>query len=261
MRTEVVALAHGDPAHLAVISDFDGSLSQIVDAPDDAVALPAARDALAAVARRAGLVAVVSGRPVAFLRDRLTIDDVRYVGQYGLEWTDDDGAVAYDARAEPYLDAVARAADEAEARFPTLWVERKGRLAVTLHWRMHPEVGDDATRWSDEAGARLGLTVYPTRMARELRPPVPVDKGTAVGALLDAHRAIERACFAGDDHGDLAAFDALRDRRDSGRLRHAVRIAVRSDEAPPDLLARADVAVDGPAGLAALLDELARALS
>ncbi|HEX4778629.1 MAG TPA: trehalose-phosphatase, partial [Acidimicrobiia bacterium] len=63
MRTEVVALAHGDPAHLAVISDFDGSLSQIVDAPDDAVALPAARDALAAVARRAGLVAVVSGRP------------------------------------------------------------------------------------------------------------------------------------------------------------------------------------------------------
>ena len=51
------------------------------------------------------------------------------------------------------------------------------------------------------------------------------------------------------------------DNRDDDRLRRAVRIAVRSDEAPPELLARGDVVVDGPAGLAALLDELARALS
>ncbi len=257
----VATLADGDAARLAVLSDFDGSLSLIVDEPDDAVALPAARDALAAVARRAGLVAVVSGRPVAFLREQLPIDGLRYVGQYGLEWTDDNGAITYDDRAEPYLDAVARVADEADARFPSAWIERKGRLAVTLHWRMHPELGDDVTRWADDAAARHGLAVYPTRMARELRPPVPVDKGTAVDALLDAHPAIDRACFAGDDHGDLAAFQALRDHRAAGRLRDAVRIAVRSDEAPPDLLARADVAVDGPAGLAALLDELARSLS
>jgi trehalose 6-phosphate phosphatase len=257
----VAALAHGDPARLAVLVDFDGSLSPIVDEPDDAIALPAARDALQRVARPAGLVAVVSGRPVAFLRERLALDGVRYVGQYGLEWTTDDGAVAYDMRAEPYLGAVARAADDAERAFPGVLVERKGRLAVGVHWRTTPEAGDAIERWSATAANDLGLAVHESRMARELRPPVPVDKGTAVGALLDAHPNVERACFAGDDRGDLAAFDALRDHRDAGRLGTAVRIAVRSDEAPPELLARGDVVVDGPAGLAALLDELARALS
>ena len=44
-----------------------------------------------------------------------------------------------------------------------------------------------------------------------------------------------------------------------GRLEHAVRIAVGSAEAPPELLAQADLVVDGPAGLVSVLEELARA--
>ena len=90
-------------------------------------------------------------------------------------------------------------------------------------------------------------------MAVELRPPVPVDKGTVVEELC---AGLEAAAFAGDDAGDLAAFDALDRLQRDGRLAHAVRIGVRSAEAPPELMARADVAVDGPAGLAALLAEL-----
>jgi trehalose 6-phosphate phosphatase len=98
-------------------------------------------------------------------------------------------------------------------------------------------------------------------MARELRPPLPVDKGTAVTALLTDAPAIERASFAGDDHGDLAAFAALGRLRDDGALRAVTRIAVRSSEAPLELLDAADVVVDGPDGLAALLRALAGWLS
>jgi trehalose 6-phosphate phosphatase len=253
-------LSDGDPAVLALLVDYDGSIATIVDEPEHAVPLPAARDALAALVPLVGLVAVVSGRPVEFLRERLAIDGLAYVGQYGLEQLV-DGTVASDPRAEPYLEAVAEAADEAEKRLPDVWVERKGALAVTLHWRMHPEIGPEATRWADETGRRLGLTVYPTRMARELRPPVPVDKGTAATALLAAHPAIERACFAGDDHGDLAAFAALVRLKDEGALQAIVRVAVRSSEAPLDLLDAADLVVEGPDGLAALLRALAGWLS
>jgi len=56
--------------------------------------------------------------------------------------------------------------------------------------------------------------------------------------------------------GDLAAFDALDRLETSGALRTAVRVGVASDEGPPEIRARADIVVDGPSGLAALLDQL-----
>ena len=91
-------------------------------------------------------------------------------------------------------------------------------------------------------------------MAAELRPPVPVDKGAVVEDLCDGLAA---AAYAGDDQGDLTAFDALDRLVGQGRLERAVRIVVRSPEEPPELVARSDVRVDGPAGLAVLLAELA----
>ena len=48
---------------------------------------------------------------------------------------------------------------------------------------------------------------------------------------------------AGDDLGDLAAFAT------AARTACGLRVAVRSAEAPPDLLAEADLVVEGPAGL------------
>ena len=246
-----------NPTRAAVLVDYDGSLAPIVDDPERARPLPEARDVLALLARHLGLVAVVSGRPVAFLRDALGLDGVTCVGQYGLEHLR-DGRVVMDPRAEPHLDAVAVAADAAEREFPDLYVERKGRVAVTVHWRTAPARAAAATAWADATAARLGLLVYPTRMARELRPPVPVDKGSAVEALCAGLQAV---AFAGDDHGDLAAFDALDRMEADGRLEHAVRIGVRSSEEPPELIARAQVRVEGPDGLAALLSGLAEAVS
>lgn len=245
------------PERAAVLVDYDGSLAPIVDDPERALPLLAARDVLALLATRVALVAVVSGRPVAFLRDVLALEGVTYVGQYGLERLEAGRAVV-DPRVEPYVDAVAIAADAAERELPDLYVERKGRVAVTIHWRTASDRGDAATVWADTMATRLGLSVYPTRMARELRPPVPADKGTAVESLCTGLRA---AAFAGDDHGDLAAFDALDRMQADGRLAHTVRIGVHSPEEPPELIARAQLHVDGPAGLAVLLRELAEAVN
>jgi trehalose 6-phosphate phosphatase len=254
-------LLDGEPSDLAILVDFDGSLAPIVDDPGDAVALPEAIDALRALVSRVGMVAVISGRPVDFLQERVGVEGVRYVGQYGLEWVDDRGRQRHDPDAEAYVGAVATVADEAERRFPGLLVERKGRLAVGLHWRTSSGMGDEVARWAGAAAARLGLGVHESRMARELRPPLEVDKGTALLALLDGARMIDRACFAGDDRGDLAAFAALTRLCAEGRLRVAVRVAVHSSEAPPELLSAADVVVDGPTALAALLQEIAAAVS
>jgi trehalose 6-phosphate phosphatase len=243
------------PREAAVLVDFDGSISAIVDDPAHAHVLPGARDALAGLIGVIGTVAVVSGRPVEFLARAIDLPELTLVGQYGLERMVDGRAVV-DPRAEPYLDRVAAAADEIERELPDLLVERKAGVAVTVHWRTAPEREADAVAIVDRIARHHDLTVYPTKMARELRPPVPADKGTAVETLLD--RAAH-ACFAGDDRGDLDAFAALARLDAEGRLEHAVRIAVGSAEAPPELLAQADLVVDGPAALVSLLEELARA--
>jgi trehalose 6-phosphate phosphatase len=86
-------------------------------------------------------------------------------------------------------------------------------------------------------------------MVLEVRPPVEAHKGTAVAALV--RRAdVPHALYAGDDTTDVDAFAGL------DGLELAVRVAVDSPEAPPALLAAADVVVDGIGGMLALLREL-----
>jgi trehalose 6-phosphate phosphatase len=246
-----------DPRDAALFVDFDGSLAPIVPDPGAARPLPSARAALARLVPMLGRTAVVSGRPAAFLRDALAIDGLDVVGTYGLERVV-DGEVVVDDRVVPYVEGIARIADEAEAEFPGLRVERKGEVAVTLHWREQPARGDEVTRWAESAGPRWGLEApLRGRMAVELRPPIPVDKGTAVADLADG---MGTAAFAGDDAGDLPAFAALRALVAAGRLSSSVSIGVTSDESPPEVHT-ADIVVDGPSGLVALLGELADAIS
>jgi trehalose 6-phosphate phosphatase len=252
----LVAMVDG-AADAVLFVDFDGSLAPIVDDPAAARVLPAARAAVARLVPLLGTVAVVSGRPAAFLVDALGIDRVVYAGTYGLERVI-DGAVVVDARVTPWLDAVTRAADDAETALPGLLVERKGRVAVTVHWRTQPDRGPEAMAWAEAAAGRLGLEApLRGRMAVELRPPVPVDKGTTV---VDLAQGATTAAFAGDDAGDLPAFDALHALVAAGALRHAISIGVASDEGPPEVR-DADVVVDGPGGLARLLDALADEIS
>jgi trehalose 6-phosphate phosphatase len=94
-------------------------------------------------------------------------------------------------------------------------------------------------------------------MAVELRPPVPVDKGTVTAELVTGASV---AVFAGDDAGDLVAFDVLTRLAETGAVAHTVRIGVRSAEAPPGIF-DADVVVDGPEGLAQVLGDLVSGIS
>jgi trehalose 6-phosphate phosphatase len=198
-------------------------------------------------------VAVVSGRPVSFLRHALPIDGLALFGHYGVERF--DGAEVVTApEARCWAEAVRNAAAEAEAAVPGLFVERKGSLAVALHWRRRPELETAALGLGQRLAAAHNLRLEPGRRTVELRPPLDVDKGSPVAALAaGAHAAL----VMGDDRGDIAAFAAGRRLVEEGRLRHLLRVAVRSSETPAELLNHADLSVDGPPGALQLLAELA----
>lgn len=199
---------------------------------------------------------VVSGRPVGFLASEVDLPSVELAGLYGLERRR-GGVDAVDPAAEGFRRAVSAAADEAEERLPGLLVERKG-LTVTLHWRRDPTRQPEVERCAAELVAAHGLDrPQPGRMSVELRPPVDVDKGAAVEALVDG---FDRACFAGDDTGDIPAFDRLAALGASGALRATCAVGVRSSEMPEELADRVDVLVDGPDGLATALGALADAV-
>jgi len=251
---DAVAAIRADPGRATVVTDFDGTLAPIVPAPPDARPLAGAVEALHTLAGRYGRVAVVSGRPARFLAQHLGIaacPRLAAYGLYGMEWTDGEVIVEH-ADAAPWRTAVDGAAEVAESVAPEgVWVERKG-LSVTLHVRNAPERDEWARSWAEARASVSGLALHPGRMSYELRPPVAVDKGTVMTDLLAGAGA---ACFLGDDRGDLPAFDAL-DRHAAAAGAAVVRVAVRSDEAPAELLERADVVVDGPAGVLEFLRAL-----
>ena len=245
---DVLDALRATPGSTAICSDFDGTLSGIVEDPAAARPAPGAVDALAALADRYAVVAVLSGRPVSFLQEHLPAT-LELRGLYGLE------AVSRGVRSEHPEAASWRAAVElvtAEAleRFPASLVESKG-LSLTLHYRTHPSYAEQVLTFAGDAASRTGLALRAARQSVELHPPLAVDKGTVLTELASGLAA---ACFIGDDAGDLAAFDALDELAEAGTA--TARVAVRSAEAPAGLLERADLVVDGPAGAVALLRSL-----
>jgi trehalose 6-phosphate phosphatase len=246
----VLAPFLAEPGTAAIVSDFDGTLSAIVDDPASARPIAGAIEALSALVGRFGLVAVMSGRPTDFLRDLLP-SEIVLSGLYGLEVVR-DGQRTDHPSAGAWRETVADVVRTSADRGPDgMDVETKG-LSLTLHYRRHPELAADVDEWARRQAARSGLVLRPAKMSIELHPPIEADKGSALETLAGDLRA---ACFVGDDIGDLPAFDALD--RMAERGVHTVRVVVTSEEAPPELIERADILLDGPEAVVEFLGRLA----
>jgi len=232
--------------------DFDGTLSPIQDDPETVEPVPGVPAALARLAAAAGLTAVVSGRPVAFLGRRLGgIPGLALYGLYGFEYSCDGGAtVRTIPEAEPYAPVVARVVADARAAFPGTLIEDK-RLSCSLHFRTAPALESAIEDWAAGRAAADGLVVQHGRMVVELKPPLDTDKGAVV---LREAGALAGAWYFGDDLGDLPAFAAL-DRLAAERPGfHAVRVAVANAEGRGAALGEhADLRLPEPARVPELL--------
>jgi trehalose 6-phosphate phosphatase len=242
--------------------DFDGTLAPIVPDPDAARGHPDVPRVLTRLAAAGIRVAVVTGRPAATAVEYAGIAEVPglvVLGHYGLErWEggtvtapEDLSAVAEARRRLPDVLAAAGAPDGT-------YVEDKG-AAVAVHTRRttDPSATFDALRDPlTELADEVGLVLEPGRFVHELRP-AGGDKGDALRTLV-AEQATSVVVFAGDDLGDLAAFDAV----DRLRVDGTPGLLVCSGSAEVTALAaRADLVVDGPDGVVTLLGALADALT
>jgi len=236
MPGDLLARLAAEPRRAAILLDVDGTLAPIVERPEDVRVPEETRQELGRLAGRYALVACVSGRAGADVERLVGVPGVAVVGEHGLELAPE---------AAEWADRVAAFAAGVD------WPAERKPLSVSFHFR---RAEDEAaaraylSRVEEEARAE-GLVPRWGRMVLEVRPPVEAHKGTAVAALV-RRAGVSRALYAGDDTTDLDAFGGL------DGLELGVRVAVDSPEAPPALLAAADVRVEGTDGMLALLREL-----
>lgn len=251
-----------EPARAAVLTDVDGTLAPIAERAEQVTVPAAAREALAALSERCGLVGCISGRQAVEARRLVGLDGIAYAGNHGLE-------LLLPGEEEPRPDPSLSGRERDAAEFLAglngdglaavgLRSEDKGAIQA-LHWR---GVADEAAALNHAnevaiAAGKAGLEPRWGRKVLELRPAGGGGKDGAVASLL-ASDGLDRAVYAGDDRTDLDAFRRLHELREAGELETAVCIGVESAEGPAELDEESDLTVAGPEGWLAILEWLAR---
>jgi trehalose 6-phosphate phosphatase len=243
----------------AVFYDFDGTLSEIVEDPDSARLVDGAAEALTSLSA-ACPVAILSGRDLADVRERIGLPGLWYAGSHGFELTGPDGAHHQNPEAAASIPVLAgAAADLADqlGHIPGVVVEHK-RFGVAVHYRnaARDRVGEVAAAVRT-AGQRTTLRVTTGREVIELRPNIDWDKGKTLRWVLDYIRDNEGAgpllpIYLGDDITDEDAFDAVDDDGIAILVRH-------SDDG--DRATAARYALDDPGRVREFTERLARRLA
>jgi trehalose 6-phosphate phosphatase len=203
-----------------LLTDFDGTLADLVPAPDDAVMSAEVREQLDALARVESVtVGVVSGRRLTDVRARVGPDAEYVAGLHGLEILGPEDAFAHPSLqvVAPVVQELSAAATRELARYPGVFIEDK---TFTLTCHVRNAAADDAARAVDALEAlaephieRGTLRMLPGAAAYELVPAVDWHKGRAtewIRARVQPRVGVSvPIIYLGDDRTDEDAFAAL----------------------------------------------------
>jgi trehalose 6-phosphate phosphatase len=198
----------------ALFCDIDGTLLDIAPTPD-AVWVPPELPHLLNVVGKAldGAVALVSGRTINWIDQKLTPFSYPIAGQHGAEMRlTPNGPVQLLVGQRDLTDLRTKAMKIAAA-IPGVLMEDKG-LAIAFHYRTvpdrEPELRDHLRTLLHDLGPDMQL--LPGKMVFEIKP-VAAWKERAVEILMEVEPFVGRVpVFIGDDHTDEGAFRAARRR-------------------------------------------------
>ena len=233
-------VARIQPAEVILVTDFDGTLAEIVQDPAGASARPESLAALEELVRLLADVIVLSSRPLAQLENLVPLSGIRLIGDSGL-------AIPRHALREA-LDRFNADAGKILERIPGSWLEVKP-ASTAIHFRNTEFTGEQMLAMLRPCleGERLEAALG--RKVVEVHAPKS-GKGSALAALLPGMDPGGVVCF-GDDENDRSMFETV----SSLDIPHMC-VGVWSPEAPKDLFDRCDLVVQGPEGATAVLNEI-----
>ncbi|CAG9860345.1 unnamed protein product [Phyllotreta striolata] len=227
-----------DKPNLAILLDYDGTLTPIVQHPDLAVIPPNAKEVLEKLAQIPEIfIAIISGRNVLNVKSMVGINTLTFAGNHGLEVLYPDGST-YEHKLpkdfEVQVRTMVKKLEETVVR-DGAWIENKG-ASLTFHFRECPE----SKRAEIESGARkiieeAGFKVGNAHMALEARPQVDWNKGTVAVLLLEQKFGSDwkdkaKVIFVGDDTTDEDAMKALKGNSATFRIAKDCTIQTHADK-------------------------------
>jgi trehalose 6-phosphate phosphatase len=218
LKSFVEILRQAQGKRLAVFLDYDGTLTPIVDQPEDAVLSEEVREVLSNLAAHFP-VAVISGRDLKDIRDRVAVKEIAYAGSHGFEIAFPNGRVWEHSLALDYLpilDGAEKHLREQLRKINDCRLERK-RFSLAVHYRQVAEPlfveVEKAVRESEQDFPELRLSGG--KKIFEFQPRVEWHKGKALLLLLEI-LGLEQPdvlpIYVGDDLTDEDAFRVLKER-------------------------------------------------
>jgi trehalose 6-phosphate phosphatase len=238
-----------------LLTDIDGTISELVAHPEDAVVEDRARAALSRIAERFELVGAVTGRAAEDALNIVCLNQLTYSGNHGMEiWH--NGKLEQSPVAARFTPKITQLLDRLDTprKYPEIFVEHKG-LTASIHYRNaeNPERAKELLlREVNPQADELGLKITEGQMVIEVRPPVNLSKGTSVIELIDTFN-LDGLVYIGDDSTDVDAFRSLDERRkQTGMAFYS--IGVIRDSTPPEVSEFANATVSGVGGVIDVLE-------
>jgi trehalose 6-phosphate phosphatase len=219
----------------AIVTDIDGTISEIAPTPDEALVTDSMRNELIKLKEKFRLVAVVSGRSVLNARKMVGVEGLLYVGNHGLEFLK-DGRISMYPEIEKYLSQIQKTGQKLKngdlSNINGLIFEDKG-ICYSIHYRLsnpleNPREKIINTLQNDPECKKLKISEG--RQLVELKPPVSYDKGTILNNIIEQHN-LGKIIYLGDDITDADAFKKLKELETKGKIKGAS-VLVLSNEIP-----------------------------
>lgn len=176
---------------IMLLSDYDGTLTPIVERPEMANLAESTRQIIRELSRqRRFTVGIISGRAIADLKDRVSLDSIILAGNHGMEIAGPGFNLVTPLADEirPILRILHQVLERALGRFSGVLVENKG-LSLSVHYRMVDEghTGEVKSEFERIVGGIKAIGKVRTTTGKkvlEVRPSDAWDKGKAIGILM-----------------------------------------------------------------------------
>lgn len=234
----------------AVITDIDGTISEIVPTPMEATVAPEIRDTMEKLADKFKFTGVMTGRSINNALEMMGHKKMIYIGNHGLEQYK-NGKIRIEPEVKRYIPVIKRLAQDIQKKLNNydciLFQDKK--LSFTVHYRLCKN-GEKVRRKALEIIRSIkesnDLKITEGRKVIEIRPPVGYDKGTILQKFI-IENGIKKIIYLGDDITDADAFSKLNELKKEGI--ETMSIVVNSNETPEYVSESADFYVNSVNGV------------